>query len=274
MGNLSYHEKKVGVIFGFLKQILKLSYDFKTRDFIFCWDSKQSYRKLICPDYKANRQQYASDEERADSELAFVQFDELREKILPYMGFVNIFHQTGYESDDLIAWIVARFPDDTVIVSSDNDLLQLLVDHRFNPVRRWDFKELIDEAWFTKNWHGLKPFDWIRVKAIAGCKTDNVIGVKGVAEPSAAKYVAGLLPDGVKKKSIDDAKDLIDFNIPLVGLPFNGRKPIRISGIEKDNISEDKFSLTFGQYGFRSLLSGEETKKWTNSFFGGQIGRQ
>jgi len=44
---------------------------------------------------------------------------------LPQMGFRNVYHQTGYEADDLIAWCVARFPDEYIIVSKDNDLFIL-----------------------------------------------------------------------------------------------------------------------------------------------------
>jgi len=272
VGGLSYEEKKVGTIFGFLRQILKLSEQFRTKDFIFCWDSKQSYRKLISEDYKANRRKGLSEGEIEDFEIAYSQFDELRDKVLPYMGFKNIFHQTGYEADDLIAWIVMRFPDATVIVSGDHDLFQLLVNNKFCPVAMYNFKVLNDETRFTEDWFGLKPKDWIKVKAIAGCATDNVIGVVGVGELTAAKYLAGILKSGKKVAAIEGAEDLIAFNHRLVGLPFVGRKAIKIGGLQEDQISADKFRVTFGQYGFRSLISEEGSKGWLDSFFGGARG--
>lgn len=268
MGELSFNEKKVAVIFGFLKAILKLSRDFKTRDFIFCWDSRQSYRELIYPQYKNNRRKDLTDEERSDLNIARSQFEELRTNVLPYMGFENIFHQTGYEADDLIAWVAARFPDETTIVSADNDLFQLLLSHRFCPVQMWNFRVMNTEESFSKEWYGIRPIDWVKVKAIAGCSSDNIAGVSGVGEPSAAKYVAGILK-GKRKDDIDNADELIKFNYRLVGLPYLGIKQINIPEIKKDSISAEKFKMVFGQYGFKSLLYGDEVKKWTDSFFQG-----
>lgn len=273
MEGLSHNEKMVGVIFGFIRQILKLSRQFETGNFVFCWDSRQSYRKLIDPEYKANRRKDLTDEQQEDLSIAYGQFDELREKVLPYMGFSNIFHQTGYEADDLIAHIVYRFPDDTIIVSADNDLFQLIRHDRFCPVRMWNFKTINDEARFTTDWFGLKPSDWVMVKTIAGCSGDNVIGVTGVGDVTAAKYVAGVLK-GKKVELIEnwqkEDKAKMDRNHALVSLPFySGKKPIKIDGIQEDFITQEKFQVTFGQYGFRSLLAVDEMAKWTKSFFGG-----
>ena len=39
----------------------------------------------------------------------------------------------------------------------------------------------------------IKPFEWHKVKAIAGCSSDNVKGVAGVGEITAIKYLKGEL---------------------------------------------------------------------------------
>jgi DNA polymerase-1 len=268
MEGLSHNEKQVGVIYGFMRQLLKLSQDFNTANIVFCWDSRQSYRKLIYPDYKGNRRGNLTEEQVDDLALAHTQFEDLRNKILPYMGFRNIFHQTGYEADDLISWICARFPAETIIVSSDKDLYQLLFQDRFNPVKMFTFKSMMDEEHFTRNWYGLKPVDWMNVKSIAGCSTDNINGVEGVGDITAAKYLAGVLKGKNTIAKIEASKELIDFNFKLVSLPFRGKKDIDIECINDDEISFDKFKVTFGQYGFRSLLVDSEVQKWSKSFFG------
>jgi len=272
LGDLSQGEKKVGIIFGFLRQILKLSDQFKTNKFVFCWDSRKSYRKLIYPDYKGQRRVDMTEEESENYEIALEQFDEIREKVLPYMGFNNIFHQTGYEADDLIAHIVYRIPDDTVIVSADKDLFQLLRKDRFTPVKMWNFNAINDEDRFSGDWFGLKPKDWIKVKAIAGCTSDNIAGLPGVGDLTAAKYVAGAL----KQERLDAIKNRLSkfesgyaLNHRLVALPYGGIKPIRITTLYEDYIDEKKFRLCFGQYGFRSLLYDDQITKWKKSFFGG-----
>jgi 5'-3' exonuclease len=271
MKGLSYEEKKVGIIFGFIKQIFKLAEQFNCKDFIFCWDSRQSYRKLIYPEYKSNRHRDLSDEDQVDLQDAYLQFDELREKVLPYMGFNNSFRQNGYEGDDICAFIVYRIPDDTIIVSNDNDLFQLLRDDRFCPVKIWNFKSLNTEQFFKKGWYGLNPSDWIKVKAIGGCTSDNVKGVPGVKAITASKYVAGVLSKTTQAYAAIESKEMKErahFNHSLVALPFAGRKKINIELVE-DEITFDKFKNTFGQYGFRSLLGEDQVRKWTNLFFGG-----
>ena len=49
-GELSHEEKKTGVIFGFLLQLLSLVEKFEANKFMFCWDSERNYRKIIYPE--------------------------------------------------------------------------------------------------------------------------------------------------------------------------------------------------------------------------------
>jgi len=64
---------------------------------------------------------------------------------LQNIGFQNVFIQEGIEADDLIAWLVMN-NDHTksVIVSSDNDLYQLLhfVKSIYTPDKKKHFTEL------------------------------------------------------------------------------------------------------------------------------------
>jgi len=272
MGDLSQDQKKVGVVYGFAKQMLTLATKFDSNRFIFCWDSKNSYRKLEYPPYKSNRRKGLTAEQQIDMEDAFRQFDEVREVLLPMMGFRNIYHQSGYEADDLIAHIAWRLPDDTIICSTDNDLLQLLKQDRYCPIRIFNFQKIIDEAEFRKRWFNLEPIKWAHVKAIAGCETDDVEGLGGVGLTLASKYLAGELRPGkiMDKIMSKEGKDTINRNMPLVALPYpNGRKPIKIFGLYDDAITADNFRAIFGQYGFRSLLKDEEAYKWEKIFFGG-----
>ena len=55
MGNLTWEEKEVGIIFGFLRQLLSLAKTFETNKFVFVWDSRISLRTKMFPDYKKTR---------------------------------------------------------------------------------------------------------------------------------------------------------------------------------------------------------------------------
>lgn len=260
--DLKYLEKKTGVIFGFIQKIISLAKKFETTDFIFCWDSKKSYRKLIYPAYKANRKKDLSNEERADLNLAFSQFTELREKILPELGFNNVLMQVGYEADDLIAKVVLDNQNkEKIIVSTDQDLYQLLqysaniYNLRTKKIFTW--KDFVEKYKATPNL-------WSKVKAIAGCSTDNVIGIKGVGEMTAIKYLQDKLQDGAVKSRIvsKEGREIISKNMLLVELPFIGRKPINVEIVE-NNLSKEKFIGVFMQQGFESLLKKEAVESWS-----------
>ena len=263
--NLNYLEKKTGVIFGFIQQILSLAKKFESTNFVFCWDSKKSYRKLIYSEYKANRRKELSNEENADLKLAYNQFAELREKILLEMGFNNVFMQTGYEADDLIAKVVLDNQNKkNIIVSTDQDLYQLLQYsvsiHNIRTKKIFLWKDFANK-------YNAAPNLWVRVKAIAGCSTDNVIGVKGVGEMTAIKYLQDKLQEGKIKNRIEsqEGQAIIKRNIELVVLPFQGRKKLRID-FQKNDLSKEKFIEVFMQYGFSSLLKKEVVENWSKVF--------
>jgi len=59
---LTYRGGRTEIIFGFLKTVFNMSRKFETERFIFCWDSKDSLRKELYPEYKANRRQNLTEE--------------------------------------------------------------------------------------------------------------------------------------------------------------------------------------------------------------------
>jgi len=92
------------------------------------------------------------------------------------------------EADDLIAELCVSLPDteDIVVMTKDGDLIQLMVQ---NNVRLHDFNELIsDEVVFNK--HGVHPNQYLDFKALAGDKSDNIPGIKGIGPKTAAKYLS------------------------------------------------------------------------------------
>jgi 5'-3' exonuclease len=265
MGDLSQDQKRVGVVFGFVKQILSLAKKLESNRFVFCWDSRNSYRKVHCSSYKAKRRQDQTPEQMADMADAFRQFDEIREILLPAMGFKNIFQQSGYEADDLIANLSINYPEKTIIVSTDNDMLQCISDR----TSIYNFKETIDVASFKRAWFDLDPIQWITVKSIAGCSSDEIKGIMGVGEQTAAKYLAGLIKGKKLEKIVSlEGKEIASKNEPLISLPYRlGAKPIKIPEFHNDEISEERFQSIFGQYGFKSLLKEDEILKRSLHFF-------
>ena len=53
-GGLSYNGQNTGVIFGFLKQIVRIGSTLKSNNLIFCWDEGLSYRCIKYKHYKCS----------------------------------------------------------------------------------------------------------------------------------------------------------------------------------------------------------------------------
>ena len=216
------------VVFGFLSTVLWMQDRFDASHVVFCWDVGESLRKKILPQYKGNRRRdskNASPEERHEArrqrKALRRQTHKLRIDILNDLGYENVLYKPGYEADDWIAAtcrsIQYSWPmDDVFIISADYDLLQCLAHgvNLYSPATKkvWTLRE------FVKTYK-LGPSQWLEVKAIAGCSTDNIPGVPGVGEKTAIKYVNGELK-GNKVDDIEEAEALIERNKELVELPF------------------------------------------------------
>ncbi len=262
MGDLSHNEKRVGVIFGFLRQILSIAKRLNTNKFIFCWDSRSRKRIALYPTYKANRTKERTAEEETDADVAYAQFTTLRKEILPEIGFLNNFYAEGYESDDIIARITNDNGNKFVIVSTDSDLYHLLTDKV--SMLTDNKKPLYTEDQFIKDYQ-ITPRQWPMVKAMAGCSSDNVQGVKGVGDKTAIKYLLNELPSTSKTfREITNGVKQIQLNLKLVRLPFNGIKSFTLS---EDDLSIDSFLKVCNQYGFQSMTSREGLIPWRTTFF-------
>ena len=265
MNALSFEDEHTGVLFGFLMQMLSFAKEFKTNNIIFCWDSKDSKRKKIYPEYKANRiKEDITPEEEELKNNGYKQFDALREEILPIMGFKNIHQQKGYEADDIIATTVMYHEKDFVIITADHDMYQLL---DFGDMWNPKSKETYTFDNFVKEW-SVYPEDWIKIKSYAGCTSDNVSGIVGIGEKTAAKYLRKKLKPKSKAyaKMVDQGPGKLKKNEILVELPFPGTT---VYPIIKDVLNFDAFiKQVCYRYSFDSFLNDTYYLKWENFFKG------
>lgn len=262
LGGLSKDEIPTGILFGFLNRILYLGKMFRTNDFVFYWDSKKSRRKRLYPSYKEKRTKDRTEEDWELVKVAYEQFNILKEEILPMMGFRNIVHQTGYESDDTIASTVLYKLGEFVVVTADEDLFQLLnYCNIYNPQK----EKLFNAQWFQLE-YGINPSKWAMVKAIAGCKSDCVEGIAGVGTKTAIKYLKNELKSTTKAyKAITskDGKRIIQRNLPLVELPFKGTKE---PDFKQNQFNKDIFFDICEMYGFESFLKAGKMTDWERFF--------
>lgn len=168
-----------GAVFGFisiLNKILKESPEY----IVCCFDvSRETFRQKKYKEYKIQRPE-------APQGLS-AQMDLIKEALSAYN--ISASELAGYEADDLIASfakLAGKNSWDTMIVSSDKDLLQL-VDERvkvFEPK-----KEMLYDERAVETKYGLEPKKLIDVFSLMGDASDNIPGVKGVGEKTATALI-------------------------------------------------------------------------------------
>ncbi len=257
VGSLSHGGDATGALFGFFRDIIQLRDLFSPDGFAFCFDKGVSKRRDSYPEYKRNRKEKPKkmDEDEwqefkeARGELKG-QIVRLREDLLPKIGFRNVLAQKGYEADDLIASVCLYSLKGRkgIIVSSDEDMYQLLTER----VTIWNPRKngMVTAASFEEEW-GIRPDRWRHVKAMAGCSSDNVEGIKGIGEKTAARWQLDKLKPGSKAfERILAGNAIYQRNLPLVTLPLEGTKRFRL---KEDKTTDKKWRDVMKSLGMKSI---------------------
>ncbi len=199
--------------YGVVTMLLRLIREKKPDYLVLVFDSPvPTFRKKIFADYKANRPLPPED--------LSVQFDHIKEFIKTFP--LCQLEVAGFEADDLIATLVAHYREgtmggragggqlparnevntagggsedrthcpheerDCVIVSADKDLMQLVGP---GVVMYDSMKEKFFGPKEVEEKFGVVPEQVVDLLALAGDASDNIPGVKGVGEKTAAKLI-------------------------------------------------------------------------------------
>ena len=158
-----------------------------------------TFRHEMYSEYKAGRKE-TPEELRS-------QFPDAKE-CLRLMG-LHILEMPGYEADDLQGTVakMAHLTDDTesYILSGDRDLLQL-IDPKVTVLLATNSDTVVmkREQFFEK--YGIEPTEFVDMKALMGDSSDNIPGVGGVGEKTAAALIQNFASlDGIYE-NIDDKR--------------------------------------------------------------------
>lgn len=254
---LSNAGQRTEVLYGFLDQLMTFYKTFRTRNIVFCFDSKSSVRKNKHPWYKKRDTKLKESEAKKKSEEfeeIFKQVYLLRTEILPSMGFENIVMQRGYEADDLIASTVIHNEGTHTVVTTDQDLFQLLDHCRIYQPRK---KELMTKHLFEEKYQ-ISPKQWVDVKRLGGCESDKIPGISRVGEITAIAFIKNELRAGKTLDSInedmakDESTSAWKRNEWLVRLPLPGTKKVALS-FENQVLSIEGFQDVCEEHAFRFL---------------------
>ncbi len=107
---------------------------------------------------------------------------------------IPLFEVDGYEADDVIGALSVKAVErglDVVVLSGDNDLLQLVNDHVQVLTSRRGISDTIlyDWARVIEKYGGLRPDQIPDFKALRGDATDNIPGVAGIGDKGAQKLL-------------------------------------------------------------------------------------
>ncbi len=169
--------------------------------------SSESFRNELYSEYKANRD--------APPEDLRPQFSIIRDAVRAF-GLPCI-EMKGFEADDLIA-TYARLAEErgaeTIIISSDKDLMQLITDHTtmYDTMKSKQFThdEVVEKF-------GVGPEKMIDLQALAGDSVDNIPGVPGIGPKTAAQLLEefetleNLLENAPSIKQKKRRENLIEF---------------------------------------------------------------
>ena len=173
-------------VYGMTSMLLTLLKDHKPSGIVVAFDRPEpTFRHIAEPSYKAQRE--------ASPDILRQQMGIVKE-LLTAIG-VSICELSGFEADDVIATVADQAVDigyKVIIVTGDRDSYQLVRDPDvrvlYNKRGVSDYA-LYDEAGIFER-TGVTPRQYIAYAALRGDPSDNLPGVPGVGEKTAAKLIA------------------------------------------------------------------------------------
>ena len=171
-------------VYGFTAMLIKLLADERPQGVVVCFDKGvPQFRVDRYAEYKAGR--------AATPDLFKQQLPLIREVI----GSLRIpmIDLEGYEADDLLATLTRRCKAEgfeVILVTGDRDILQLVGDNvsvimtrrGISDVIRYDVPMVLER-------YGVTPEKWIDFVALKGETADNLPGVPGVGDKTAAQLI-------------------------------------------------------------------------------------
>ena len=179
--------RHTNAIYGFLNIILKVIEEEQATHICVAFDlKKKTFRHEMYEAYKGTR--------KGMPEELHEQMPRIKE-ILQAMH-IRIVEQEGFEADDLIGTLSKKGEREgfaVTILSGDRDLLQLATDTVLVRKPKTKHGKTEVEDYYAKNvveTYGVTPLIFIDMKGLMGDTSDNIPGVPGIGEKTAAKLLA------------------------------------------------------------------------------------
>jgi DNA polymerase I len=172
-------------VFGFTSMLINLMRDHGHQRMAVAFDRPEpTFRHEKLDTYKANRE--------AAPDILRQQMGLVRQ-VVETLG-ITVLELPGFEADDIVATLATQARDaglDVIVVTGDRDVYQLVEDPHVKVLynrRGVSDYVLYDEAGIEER-TGVTPAQYLHYAALRGDPSDNLPGVPGVGEKTAAKLV-------------------------------------------------------------------------------------
>ena len=176
--------ENTSAVFGFINALIKIRDEEKPDYIAVAFDlAEPTFRHKQYSEYKATREKMPED--------MVPQLHYLKE-LTEAMG-VPILEYPGYEADDVIGTLSVRAAQQGIVahmVTGDKDFMQLIGPNivMYNPLKKGGEKEIIGRDGVLEKF-GVEPSQVTDILGLMGDAADNIPGVKGIGEKTAAKLI-------------------------------------------------------------------------------------
>lgn len=250
-----------GGVYGFAVMALEVIKKLKPDYVCVAWDKpKTNIRKRLemYPEYKAGRKPAPPD--------FYAQVPMLHD-LLDAFGW-PLYELDDYEADDIMGTLAtkaAKKDIETMLVTSDMDMLQLVDPHIhvFALKKGLSNIELYSPASFTAK-YGIRPDQFLDLKALKGDSSDNIPGVPGIGEKGAIDLLKSyetldgvydnlaLIKDNLRKK-LEAGKDSAYLSKKIAAIWIDAPVELDLEALDVNKCQPEKIRDLLQKFEFRTL---------------------
>src|SRR5437868_12036366 len=250
-------------VFGFTSMLVKLLSDEKPEYMAVAFDAPaRTFRYELDPEYKAGRKE--------TPQLFASQMPLIRE-VLETMQVPQLCVE-GVEADDVIATLATRAAAegiDVIVVTGDRDAFQLIEDPHIKVLynrRGVSDYVLYDEAGIAERYLGVTSRQYPQYAALRGDTSDNLPGVPGIGEKTAAALIVKYgdldtvfehldeLPPK-QRQNLADHKERVLLNRTMTYLRRDVELDFELTDLRQGAWDPEAVRTLFNQLEFRSLFA-------------------
>ena len=234
-------------VYGFASMLVNLIKDQEPKKIVVAFDRpEKTFRHKKHASYKANRDK--------QPDILYEQIPLVKEMV-SLLGY-TVIDVKGFEADDVIATLATMGRDageDVVVVTGDRDVFQLVEDPYIKVL--YNKRGVSDYALYDeKGIHertGVTPENYVNYAALRGDTSDNLPGVPGVGEKTAAKLInaygdlEGIFSAASEqtpklKQNLEENEELAHLNAELMTLVRDVPLDVKFKELDNSEINESE----------------------------------